>query len=186
MNYYGSDLYCTDLLIYIEKELPKQLIEENVNKLKALFPMYMNTQSLVLIDQSWIGIDCDSLHGQIQGGDLILKGCAKIWQCPVIMYDIFDEDIIILGYGDAKENIYEIGHSTDCFEEEELLEFPQGLLPYFKGQEDAVQRLWLEKYTFESDKLIDIQKLMSKPMPFYMLGRMAMDAIPDSITKMII
>jgi len=60
---------------------------------------------------------------------------------PVILYDVFDEDVIIRGYGDTANDIFLIGHSNDSLDGD-LTDFPNGLLRFFDGQEEAVQELW--------------------------------------------
>ena len=65
MNYFGENTYRTDLLIYTNQTISKETLEENIKRLKELFPLRMQETALVLIDKNWIGIDCDSLHQQV-------------------------------------------------------------------------------------------------------------------------
>ena len=183
MNYFGENTYRTDLLIYTNQTISKETLEENIKRLKELFPLRMQETALVLIDKNWIGIDCDSLHQQVH--EITLRKCAEIWQMPVILYDVFDEDVIILGYGDTANDIFQIGHSNDSLDGD-LTDFPDGLLRFFDGQEKAVQELWEESFTFESDKLTELSQLMSVPIPDYMLGTHEVEEIPKDIEKLIV
>ncbi len=187
MNYYGEDVYMTDLLIYCPEGMDENTLKKGVEETKRLFPLRAGEKTLVLTEEGshWIGIDCDSIHQQCC--DTILKQCMDIWEYPVLIYDIFDEDVLFLGYGDAKEDTWCLAATDGCLDEELPTEFPKELFPFFAGKEEEAEELWAEEVTFEEDKLRELGTLMTKsPIPEYMLGKWDVSEIPEGVKRIVL
>ena len=187
MNYYGEGVYMTDLLIYCPEGIEESLLEERVKATKQQFSLWGGEEVMVLMEDgcSWIGIDCDGIHQQCSEG--ILKQCMDIWEYPVMMYDVFDEDVLILGYGDLRNKVWSLSSTDGSLYEDLSTEFPETLLPFFEGEEEKVNEIWEEEMTFEGDKLLELGALMIKaPIPEYMLGKWGISDLPESVRMLVL
>lgn len=187
MNYYGQEYYRTSLFSYCENVVKREEIIEKVNKIKELFPIRKEEKALILFENGakWIGVDCDSIQQQVHLD--IIKQCTRIMGMPVILYDIFERCVITIGFGDNQKDICQIGYSNDALDNDEtMLEFPKGLLHFFRGKEQDVLDTWEEDFVWEEEKLYQIFKYMTQDViPQYMLGKRKLTDIPLGVNRIL-
>lgn len=186
MNYYGNGVYCADLLVAHHNVSNANLhdIEEKVRKTKKLMPIREQEEAMALFLEGgeWIAIDCDSVHQQIN--EFLISEYARIWEAPVIVFDIFDEDVIILGYGNAQSSICKMVHSDDSLIDTIDTAFPMELMPYFQGNEAQAQEIWSEEYVFGSAKIHDLFELVTHGKIYpWMVWKNDLARIPKEVKR---
>jgi len=181
-SFYGEGTFMACLWVYAPEGIGKRELKKKVNETKKLFPGRADSFSLVLEapEFPWIGISCDSLQQQASL-DMVTK-CGLIWERPVLMYNIFDEDAIMLGYAEneGKDVYFSCDNEEFAMSEQEQV-FPKGLLKFFPGAEEKVQELWEnDEYVFASEKLLEIFKLMPDgKLPEYYVGIHSVEELED-------
>lgn len=190
-GYYGQNLYMTSCLVLMNRELSRDEISDGLDQVKKIKgnPSGSDSQSLaVRTPQSqWLGIDCGLLQQNCTRENAVKV--SQIFQAPVILYDEYDGDLLMVAYSDADQKpAYEraTSHSRQMLEEEfqcygKEQELPEFLLDYIDISEVEAEKIWKgEDYVFQFEKWSELVSHMTKlPIPEEFIGTHGIEALDN-------